>query len=92
VRVLSRRWWFENRTTGQLTIVQIPNWEIWAIGAAWLIVRLTDGGSAVGRVADSAGVGLWLVWGADEILRGVNPWRRLLGAAVIGWQLVGLIT
>jgi hypothetical protein len=25
------------------------------------------------------------VWAADEILRGVNPFRRLLGGAVLGW-------
>jgi hypothetical protein len=24
-----------------------------------------------------------IIWGADEIFRGVNPWRRCLGAAVV---------
>jgi hypothetical protein len=33
-----------------------------------------------------------LFWGADELIRGVNPWRRLLGALVIAWQLIGLVT
>jgi hypothetical protein len=28
------------------------------------------------------GVGALLVWAGDEIVRGVNPWRRLLGTVV----------
>jgi hypothetical protein len=30
-------------------------------------------------------------WAVDEVLRGVNPWRRLLGTAVLAglaWRLV----
>jgi hypothetical protein len=28
-----------------------------------------------------------LVWAVDELFRGVNPWRRCLGAAVLGYEL-----
>ena len=30
-------------------------------------------------------------FGATEIIRGVNPWRRLLGTAVVAWQLIALV-
>jgi hypothetical protein len=36
-------------------------------------------------------VALWLYWGADELVRGVNPWRRLLGTGVVLWQLARLL-
>ena len=38
-----------------------------------------------------ASVGLWVYWGLLELLRGVNPWRRLLGLGVILWELRSLV-
>ena len=35
--------------------------------------------------------GLWLYWAFDELIRGVNPWRRALGLGVIVWQSLRLI-
>ena len=32
-----------------------------------------------------------IVWAGDEVLRGVNPWRRLLGGGVLAFTLVGLL-
>jgi hypothetical protein len=32
---------------------------------------------------------LW--WAADEVLRGVNPWRRMLGGGMLVAQLVKLL-
>jgi len=32
-----------------------------------------------------------LVWAADEIVRGVNPWRRCLGTAVAVYDLTTLL-
>ena len=86
------RWWFENRTTGDITIAQFPNWPIWAIVVCWLLRLTLADGSTPHHVAGWAIRGLWLVWGADEVVRGVNPWRRLLGAAVIGWQTISIVT
>jgi uncharacterized protein (UPF0548 family) len=89
--VTSIRWWFQNRETGRLTIAQFPNWPLFAIGAAAASRWLSASGDPIHDGAEIAIPALWLYWGADELLRGVNPWRRLLGAAVIGWQAVGLI-
>ena len=37
-----------------------------------------------------AGVSL-VIWAVDEIVRGVNPWRRVLGAAVLGAFVAGMV-
>lgn len=87
VKTLSWRWWFENRETGEITVGQLPNWPLFAIAGAWLVGRLADDDSTVHGLAGGAVTGLWLYWGADEIIRGVNPWRRLVGSAVLIWQL-----
>ena len=91
-RVGSWRWWFEHRETGEITIAQFPNWPLWGVGAAWLVRAVTDDGSGLHRLAGVALPVLWLVWGTDELVRGVNPWRRVLGATVLGWQAVRLLT
>lgn len=92
MRVLSWRWWFEDRESGRITIAQFPNWPLFAIGGAWVVGRLADDGSATAEVAHWATVGLWCYWAGDELARGVNPWRRGLGASVLAWQLGRLIT
>jgi hypothetical protein len=86
VRILRLRWWFENRETGAITVAQFPNWPLFAIGVGWLVGRVVDEGSRPHDVAGAAVTVLWLYWAADEVLRGVNPWRRLVGALVIVWQ------
>lgn len=81
----SWRWWFENRQQGGLTIAQFPNWPLFGIATAAVARRLTADGSAVQSGTGWLIAALWLYWGSDELLRGVNPWRRLLGALVLGW-------
>ncbi|MEQ8842356.1 MAG: hypothetical protein RIB98_15330 [Acidimicrobiales bacterium] len=73
-------------------MAQFPNWPLFAVGIAWIVGRLADDGSRIADLASTATIVLWALWGADELLRGVNPWRRLLGAVVLGWQLAGLLT
>jgi len=36
----------------------------------------------------AAGALIW--WAVDELIRGVNPWRRLLGGAVLAGQIAKL--
>ena len=83
------RWWFENRTTGDITIAQSPNWPLFAIGGAWVLRQILDSGTPHDLLG-WATRGLWFFWGGDEIVRGVNPWRRALGTAVVAWQVIGL--
>ncbi len=84
---LSWRWWFENRHSGAITIAQFPNWPLFAIAGGSVLRVVTNDDSTLHRAADTAVVALWLFWGADELARGVNPWRRFLGTLVILWQL-----
>jgi hypothetical protein len=80
-------WLFRNRRTGEITIGQTPNASLLVFAAAWVLALLWDPGGAIGTGLDViSGVAL-LVWSGDELLRGVNPFRRLLGAVVLGGLL-----
>jgi hypothetical protein len=81
-------WLFRDRRTGRITIAQFPNVPLGLFLVAAVLRRLVDasGGlrTALGVLA-AAGL-LW--WALDEVIRGVNPWRRLLGGAVLAGQVV----
>lgn len=84
-------WMFADRTTGRLVIAQTPNLPLW-IFLAVLVVRLVTSptGSwafALNLIGDLAL--LW--WAGDELIRGVNPWRRMLGAVVALFVLSTLV-
>ena len=79
-------WWFRNRRTGAITIAQPPNPPLWVfIGATALRVALSpEGGAATAlRVVSTVALAVWAVL---EVVRGVNPFRRLLGGVVLAWQ------
>ncbi|MFA5884640.1 MAG: hypothetical protein WDA60_12370 [Acidimicrobiia bacterium] len=84
-------WWFRNRETGRITIGQWPNVALTVFIVAWGLRRVLDpSGTADTVLAVVATVAL-VVWALDELIRGVNPWRRALGAVVLAWQVVGLL-
>jgi len=81
-------WLFRNRKTGAITIVQFPNAALGLfLGASVLRWFVGAGGqlSAGLRVLAAAGL-IW--WAVDELIRGVNPWRRLLGGVVLAGQIL----
>ena len=63
--------------------VQVPNWSLSVVLVSSLVRRLVHvtgtSSSVLGAVAAVALA--W--WSVDELIRGVNPWRRLLGATVL---------
>ena len=84
-------WLLRDRVSGGITIAQFPNPALWT----WLVAtvlglwwRPTVGGVDVLTVLST---GALLVWAADEVLRGVNPFRRLLGAGVLVVVVLGLL-
>lgn len=83
-------WLFRNRRTGRITIAQFPNVALGlflaASGLRWLWDPDGTPDAALEVVASGA---LWW-WAADEVVRGVNPWRRLLGGTVLVAQLLRL--
>jgi hypothetical protein len=80
-------WLFRNRQTGKITIAQPPNLVVWIVILAGILLWIWHpAGKARGALTIIFKGGL-VVWAADEIVRGVNPWRRCLGAAVAVYEL-----
>ena len=69
-------------------VAQFPNPPLLLAFAGWVLAALT-GGTAhdVGRVIFTVGLA---VWALEEAFRGVNWFRRLLGAGVLIWIFVSL--
>lgn len=84
-------WMFRSRTTGRITLAQLPNWPL----GVWLLASMVRWlGHPQGReqtvlvVLSSAALALWA---GDDVLRGVNPFRRLLGLATLAWLVCSLV-
>jgi hypothetical protein len=84
------RWLLVNRRTGRLTVAQWPNASLITFIVLSISLRFLHpkGGfeTVLRAVADVA----LLVWAADELVRGVNPFRRILGLVVIGVTIASL--
>ncbi len=79
-------WLFRSRVTGRVVVGQAPNVTavLWVGAAAAAAIAPTPTARvALKRVSAVA----LSVWAADELLRGVNPFRRMLGGAVLAAQL-----
>jgi hypothetical protein len=74
-------WMFRNRQTGEITIAQAPNVSLWAFLATVVVRWFVPSGSGLRTAVDVAGAAALAWWSLDEVLRGVNPWRRVLGIA-----------
>jgi hypothetical protein len=72
-------WWFRNRETGQITVAQFPNAALWVFIVTVVVRWLVPTGGATRTAIDGIGIAALAWWALDELLRGVNPWRRLLG-------------
>ncbi len=81
-------WCFRNRQTGEITVGQPPNAPVVicviAFGSRWLFHPPGMLSTALGAI----GTGAAVFWAGDELLRGVNPWRRVIGAAVLGGVVI----
>jgi hypothetical protein len=85
-------WTFRNRKTGRITFAQFPNLSLGAFLVASLVRRLVHL-TSTSRTLINAVVAVSLGWWAlDEIIRGVNPWRRFLGATVLTALIVGQVS
>jgi hypothetical protein len=87
----SPRWWFTNRETGALTVAQWPNLALLVWGAAELVSVLLNGHPDASATAGDIAKGALIVWALDEMVRGVNPWRRLLGMIVLAGTVLSLV-
>ena len=84
-------WLFRDRRTGEVVIAQLPNPPLVVFLVAAAVGRFGGlEGAAATTVSVVATVAL-LWWAADEVLRGVNPFRRVLGGAVALATVLGLL-
>lgn len=77
------RWMFEDRRTGRIVIGQPPNAAILAFAGAMGAEQLLHPRGPAKAALRLAQAGSLAVWALDEMARGVNPWRRMLGAAAL---------
>ena len=68
-------------------MAQAPNLALGTFFVAFFANRLFNPSGAAGTVLTVIETGALTIWALDELARGVNPFRRTLGAAV----LVGIL-
>jgi hypothetical protein len=81
------RWFFENRETGAITIAQAPNLSLWIVIVVGALIWAWHPSDRLGVILEIIFKGALFFWAFDELLRGVNPWRRCLGVAVLCYGL-----
>jgi hypothetical protein len=85
-------WMFRNRHTGRWTIAQFPNTQLSiflvTVVARWVVAPRGN----VRTTFDAVAVAALTAWAVDEVWRGVNPWRRLLGVAGCGFAVAGVVS
>jgi hypothetical protein len=83
-------WIFRDRRTGAITIAQWPNLPLWLFAGTSLADWILHPPGPPGLILRLAAGACLAWWALDEVLRGVNPWRRFLGAAVLAGQALAL--
>ncbi len=83
-------WLFRDRVHGGITVGQVPNWSlsVWMLTVAVRLVARPRG--SAGTAVEVTGTAALVIWAVDELARGVNPWRRILGATVLAATIVGV--
>lgn len=84
-------WLLRNRRTGGFTVAQLPNapllvWLAASVLQVWWNPRIADR-----DVLALVSTGALAVWALLEVASGVNPFRRMLGAVVLGWIAYSLV-
>ena len=85
------QWFFRSRQTGAITIAQAPNLILWIVIVGAALQWTWHPAGRLGVALEIIVKGGLFVWAADEVFRGVNPWRRCLGFAVFGYELTTLL-
>lgn len=85
-------WVFRSRETGRITIGQTPNVMLSVFVLATVVRWIVRPSGTAATVIGGVATGALVLWALDELVRGVNPWRRALGAGVLTWQVVRLFT
>lgn len=84
-------WVLRDRRTGRIVVAQRPNTAliVWLFASAAQVLLEPHGGWGLAlRGVATLALGWWAV---DEIGRGVNPLRRMLGAVVLALLVASLL-
>jgi hypothetical protein len=84
------RWMLLNRQTGQLTVAQWPNVSLSVFIVLTLLVHIFHPRGAVDDLVHVLADVALTIWAVDELIRGVNPFRRILGLVVIVLTIASL--
>ena len=74
-----------------MTIAQMPNPALWIVLVGTVLIWTWHPAGRIGIDLECLVRAALVVWGIDELLRGVNPWRRCLGAAVLVYEVVTVL-
>ncbi len=85
-------WLFRDRSTGKITIAQFPNPPLWIFFGAALLQRIAGETTTIGKIADYTASAALAWWAVDEIVRGVNPWRRVVGVGGVVFVIIRLVS
>jgi hypothetical protein len=85
-------WLFRNRQTGEITIAQRPNAALIVFLVATIVKLIFSPAGGIGTTVTVVAQGALAVWALDEIVRGVNPFRRIFGGVVLAGLALRLLT
>ena len=91
-KVTTLDWWFRDRGTGEIVIAQFPNVALWIFLASIVVRAFVADGTQTDSAAAWVGTGALAWWALDEVIRGVNPWRRVLGIVGCGFAIERVIS
>jgi hypothetical protein len=84
-------WLFRSRENGRITIAQWPNLSLWVFLIGQLVERLASPAGLAGGIVHWTGRAALAWWSLDEIVRGVNPFRRGLGVVILARVILGVV-
>ncbi len=83
--------WLFRDSDGEITLFQKPNVFLWAFIVCVAIRLVFHPEGSFGTVVTVVGTTAIIIWAILELLRGINPFRRILGAVVLCFEVIGLI-
>lgn len=83
---------FRDRQSGKIVVAQTPNLPLWIFIAAVAIRFVVPTGGTLHEVVGWIGRLALGWWAVDELVRGVNPWRRLLGVGGCAYVVLSIVT
>ena len=85
------RWLFEDRRTGKIVVGQTPNLPLILFICAFAADAALRPRGMGGLLLRGVKVSSLSYWALDEIVRGVNPFRRIGGAGVLAYLVASRI-